>query len=83
MPLNSIMLNSAKINLLCRVDTETDFPTLDSWKAFLAQNNLTVVYPLAKPQTITLTPQTVALLAGNNTLWTDGDEISITYKAKR
>ena len=30
-----------------------------------------------------LTPQTVALLAGNNTIWTDGDEVSVTYKAKK
>ena len=38
---------------------------------------------LAEPQTVSLTPSEVALLAGANTLWTDGDEISITYKAKR
>jgi hypothetical protein len=38
---------------------------------------------LATPLEIPLTPQTVALLAGNNTLWTDGDNIEITYKAKK
>lgn len=25
----------------------------------------------------------IALLAGNNTIWTDGDEVTLTYKAKR
>ena len=42
-----------------------------------------VVYELTEPLELPLTPQTVTLLAGNNTLWTDGDEITITYKAKR
>jgi hypothetical protein len=37
----------------------------------------------ADGNTYSITPQTVALLEGNNTLWTDGDEISITYKAKK
>ena len=39
-----------------------------------------LVYELAEPITIPLTPQTVALLAGNNTIWTDGDSIEITYR---
>lgn len=34
----------------------------------------------ADGQTVSLTPQTVALLAGNNTLWTDGDSVTITYR---
>lgn len=42
-----------------------------------------ILYQLDEPQTIPLTPQTVALLAGANTLWCDGDEISITYTAKK
>ena len=42
-----------------------------------------LVYELATPLELPLTPQTVALLSGNNTLWTDGDSLSVTYKAKR
>lgn len=41
-----------------------------------------VAYELATPLEIPLTPQTVALLSGNNTLWTDGDSLSVTYKAR-
>lgn len=59
------------------------FANNDELKAYLAENPVYVVQGLTEPQTIPITPQTVALLAGNNTLWTDGDEISITYKAKR
>ena len=37
------------------------------------------IYYLAIPRTIQLTPEQVQLLKGNNTLWTDGDEIELTY----
>jgi hypothetical protein len=39
------------------------------------------VYELATPLTIQLTPEQVQLLKGANTLWTDGDEIELTYNA--
>lgn len=39
-----------------------------------------IVYELATPLELPLTPQTVSLLAGNNTLWTDGDSVTITYR---
>lgn len=48
-----------------------------------AMNGVYVAYELATPLELPLTPQTVALLAGNNTVWCDGDELSITYKAKK
>jgi hypothetical protein len=57
--------------------------TAEDLKTYMQNNTVHVVYLLSKPITYTLTPQTVALLKGNNTLWTDGDEISITYKAKK
>ena len=79
MPQNAIRINGGKTNLLVKVDTEADFPTVDSWKQFLQSNPMTVLFPIAEPITLTLTPQTVTLLKGNNTLWTDGDSITITY----
>lgn len=41
-----------------------------------------IYYELRTKKEIPLTPQTVALLAGNNTLWTDGDSLSVTYKGE-
>ena len=41
----------------------------------------TLVYPLETPLEITLTPETIELLKGNNTLWTDGDNITLKYSA--
>lgn len=40
-----------------------------------------VAYKLVTPTTIQLTPSEVQLLKGVNNLWTDGDEIELTYKA--
>lgn len=57
--------------------------TLEEFKQMLVNTPMTVCAELAEPITIPLTPQTVALLKGANTLWTDGDEVSITYKAKK
>lgn len=41
-------------------------------RAWLAENPLTVVYELASPQTIQLTPQEVQLLLGTNNVRSDG-----------
>ena len=41
----------------------------------------TLVYELATPQTITLTPTEVELLLGYNTLWADTGDLSLTYDA--
>ena len=38
-----------------------------------------VVYELATPQTYQLTPQQIQLLKGSNTLWSDGDSLTLTY----
>ena len=40
-----------------------------------------VVYELATPQTYQLTPTEVALLKGQNNVWTDSGEVEVTYKA--
>ena len=53
--------------------------TVEQFREFLGTKNLQVVYGLATPLELPLTPQTVALLAGANTLWTDGDSLSVTY----
>ena len=40
-----------------------------------------LAYPLDTPTEITLTAEQIALLKGNNTLWTDGDNITLKYSA--
>lgn len=65
------------------IGVDNTISSADDWKALLANTNMIVVYPLAEPITVSLTPAEVALLAGNNTLATDGDSLSVTYMAKK
>ena len=44
-------------------------------------DEFTFVYPLATPLTIQLTPQEVESLAGDNTMWTDGDSLTVEYRS--
>lgn len=53
--------------------------TVADWKTYLASNNLQVVYELATPLTTQLTPQTLRLLQGNNTLWTNAEGLEVEY----
>jgi hypothetical protein len=59
---------------------DTSYSDAASFKA--AMNSVQLCYELAEPLTVQLTPQTLALLKGSNTLWTDGDSITLTYKAE-
>jgi len=54
--------------------------TLADFKAYLAEHNLQVVYPLATPQTYQLTPTEVRTLAGFNQVYSDaGPVIDIKF----
>lgn len=57
----------------------TSVTSLANFKTWLASNNLQVVYPLATPQTYTLTGQNVSLLK-DCYAWADSGDISITYE---
>lgn len=55
---------------------------IDGWKAYLAEHNLEICYPLAEPTTYTLTAEQVTTLLGSNTVWMDADgSIDLTYRA--
>ena len=55
-----------------------DTTTIEQALAWLAQNNLQLVYYLAEPQTIQLTPQQIASLLGNNNMWSDAGSLEVT-----
>ena len=55
--------------------------TTAAGQAWFADNPTTVVYELATPQTITLTPTEVELLWEYNTLFADTGDLSLTYDA--
>lgn len=56
--------------------------TKEEFNAWILENSpVQVVYQLAEPFELPLTPQTVTLLAGANTLWTEGDSVALSYLA--
>lgn len=61
--------------------TEVAGTTLETLNAYLAENPLTVVYPLAEPYTIQLTPQQLSVLRGTNNLWSDTGDTDLVYVA--
>lgn len=64
-------------NIIGSIDGVTDIAT---WKAYLAQNPLQVVYPLATPIVYHLDPSDIKLLKGTNYLWADcGNTVSASY----
>ena len=50
-----------------------------SFRSFLNSNNLQFCYELATPQTYQLTPTEVTTLLGDNTIWADTGDVSVTY----
>ena len=62
---------NASGNILIGIDPS--ITTVEAWKAYLAEHPLQIVYPLATPQEITLTPEQITALKGDNTIWSDAD----------
>ncbi len=50
--------------------------TIESWKAWLSNNPLQIAYTLATPTTISLTPQTVKSLVGENHIQASTGEVT-------
>ena len=68
---------STTMTTICiRDDTYT---TVEDFKT--AMGTQTICYELATPTEIILTNETIELLKGNNTLWTNGDNITLKYSA--
>ena len=54
--------------------------SVDDLKAVLGDNTLQVVYYLATPVTYQLTPTEVQTLVGDNFIWADTGDVTVTYK---
>lgn len=53
--------------------------TVDQWKAWLAQNPVTVVYPLATPTVVQLTAAEITTVLGENHVSVNCGEVSVEY----
>ena len=72
--------NSTSIGIIFR-STDMTLTTAAAVNAYLAANPVQLVYELAEPIEIQLTPQQISTLAGENNVWSNGDSVEITYKA--
>lgn len=70
---------SANINNLggLLVGVPTSITSANDWKTYLSSNPLQIVYPLATPTEITLTPTQVNTLLGNNNIWADSGDVTV------
>ena len=55
------------------------FETAEAYKAWLADNPVAVVYNLATPLTLSLTPAEVRTILGYNNIYADSGEVSVVY----
>ena len=63
-------------------DGGAGFTSLADFQTWLDSQDFQICYPLATPQTYTLTPTEVTTLLGYNTIWMDADgTLQATYKA--
>ena len=53
--------------------------TNEELRAYLAEHPITVCYPIAQPTAITLTPESLSTLKGENAFSTDGTSIELEY----
>lgn len=66
------------------ININSNFATLEEFKAYATTNPITFVLKLATPVTYTLTPGQVLSLIGKNHVWADcGDILSLTYNSKQ
>lgn len=70
--------NNASIGI---ADTDTASQAVEKLKAYLNETPFNVVFELATPITIDLTPQQMTTLLGTNNIWSDAGDVSVTYRA--
>lgn len=74
------IVGSSIYGIAMRVN-DTSLTTATAINAWLALHPVTVVYPLATPQTYQLTGQQLKTLLGTNNVWADTGNVTIKYPA--
>lgn len=78
--INSARTDNTLSGLYTNVDlVKNDISTVANLRTWLSSNPVQLVYKLATPQTITLTPTQIQLLLGYNTVFADTGDTSLTY----
>jgi hypothetical protein len=56
------------------------FSSVDAFKAWLAENPVTLVYELATPTDFAFEPVEISSRLGNNTMWSDEGDTTVVYR---
>lgn len=75
----SIALTTERLNLS---GSETSAELLTAMNAWLLDNPLYILYPLATPFELTLTPEQISTLQGTNNVWSDAGDVTVEYRAQ-
>jgi len=68
--------NSAR----CFIGVPSSIASVADWQTYVTSNNIQLVYELATPQTVQLTPQQVETIRGINNIYADtGDILNLEY----
>lgn len=79
---NPSTINGRTTNGNVYLNMPAEITTLELAKSWFADNPTQVVYKLATPTTVQLTPTEVSTLLGDNTVWSDdGTTIDLNYRA--
>ena len=78
---NVFVMNGRKINRNVYFNMPSDVTSADLAKTWFTNNPTQVSYLLATPQTYQLTPQQISTLLGNNTVFVDTGDVSVTYQS--
>lgn len=75
----ALFYNNTNGSVVMRI-SDTTLRTEEAINAYLEENPITVVYKLATPITIQLTPTQIETIIGNNTIFADTGDTSLTFK---
>ena len=73
--------NTVGTHILIRGD-DAATASAASWKAYLAEHPLTVIFSLSAPITYQLTPTEVTTLLGVNNIWSSTGDSAVNYRAE-
>ena len=78
-PGRAYITGGGTVLVLCPLDQTLD--TVEKFNAALTANPVTTVYELASPFSVQLDPQTLALLRGENRIWSEAGASAVGYIA--
>lgn len=78
---NQVATGSAEGTSYIYFKLEDESKTVEEWTTELAENPVHIVVGLATPLTVQLSTTQITTLLGQNNIWADSGDISVTYRA--